>query len=286
MILAQGESGGVPVWDGRDEWLESVRTAVDSPEGVALLRRVLSRSKLLAVAEYDAASATGTSGRDVATAHETVAKALGISSSSVQRARRILRALGLAVVVAEGRYLFTHERAAAGGQKRAASTRALTRPPTMPRPRRRPVDDLHRQVLRPRKSRVPNRSPRRAVDNFPRPIGLQRAAAEIHRRRPWLLGPTRHIGTLVDRLTRVGMPTDVTADEILTVVDDAGRLPSTPVRDPLAWFLHQVGTAALEVWENRARGAAPAPHRHDFRAMLRPGIRGCLTCPATTEVPT
>ena len=71
-------------------------------------------------------------GSGVALAHATIARALGLSSSTVQRARRVLRSLGLQVEVAPGGYSGA-ERAEAhakhgGRQLRCAATVTLSQP--------------------------------------------------------------------------------------------------------------------------------------------------------------
>lgn len=289
-VLAHGARGGAPAWYGRTAWLDDVEALILSLNGSMLLRRLhVSARAVYAVAMRDARTATATSGGDVSTAHDTVARALGISRSVVERARRWLRRMGLVHVVAEGRYLTTAERRQAGsGQIRAASTRVLTHPRDAGRgPRRRGRDVLPRKRFVTAHSHGLKRSPRRAVDN-PRPIWAHRLAGMVaellvRRGRHWV--EHRHIGQLVTGLAGLVIPSDVTARELLAAVDQWARpAPSGPVIDPLAWFLHQVQSVADHLWEPRLRPARPLEHVHDFRAVHSLTERGCLTCPATIQI--
>ena len=124
----------VPVWPSAAHWLETLAAALRTPQGEELRAAAkVSADTLIDVAAADARAADSRTGRGVTTAHETVAKALGCSAKTVQRARTLLEALGFARTVVRGRYLTTQERAAAtahhgGDQRRMASERALLIP--------------------------------------------------------------------------------------------------------------------------------------------------------------
>jgi hypothetical protein len=288
-ILSKGSRAGAPGWYGRDAYLDDVERAILSLDGSMRLRaRHVSAHAVYAVAMHDARTANPSSGGDVATAHDTVARALRISRSTVERARRWLRESGLVVVVETGRYLTTAERRAAGnGQKRAASTRALVHPPGRRRARRR----RPRDVLRPEGSLlqagpVDNRSPSRVVDNFPRPIWAQRLAAGVDyalRRRGRRVIAHRHVGSLVGSLVGAGIPLDTDPVELVELVHRlATPTPSDPIRDELAWFGYQLRQIVDDLWRSHDRRAAGA-HRHNFRALQPDGRLGCLGCQATKE---
>lgn len=98
-----------------------------------LAAKKLGRQTVLRVADCDASYADVKTGRELRTAHDTVAQKLVLTRDAVKHARRILTRLGFMRTVLEGRYLTTEEReqarAAHGGtQLRIASTRALTVP--------------------------------------------------------------------------------------------------------------------------------------------------------------
>lgn len=293
MILAAGvhrdESGDlVPAWHGQQVWIGAVADRLVSDEGKRLLTRLHTTAvTVMAVAMVDAQAANARTGGDVATSNATVGRRVRKSVSVVQRARRVLILLGLAAVVQEGRYLTRAERAAAGGKQiRAASTRVLKTPPGPPRRRpRRSNDHLPAKRVRTPSSPVPERSPSRPVDNSPAPMWAQKLAARIAERMPRLVRD-RHIGNLVTGLMNLALPTGVTAGELLSEIEYHGPPePSTPVRDPLAWFLHQASTVAGRILDRWDKPTSPLQHVHSYRAILSPTTRGCLTCPATKELP-
>ncbi len=129
-----GAYAPIPAWTSSAAWFDAVMDALRTPEGEELRRRAkVAPDTLFRVANADRVAADVTTGRGVATAHETVAAVLGMCKKTVQRTRKLLEALGLAVTVVEGRYLTVAERQAAerahgGRQIRAASVRALTMP--------------------------------------------------------------------------------------------------------------------------------------------------------------
>jgi len=238
---------------------------------------------LLRVARADWLSADAHNGRGVATAHETVALALGMSAKTVQRARGLMEALGFAVTIVEGRYLTTAEREAAraahgGTQIRAASLRALT----LPKPAAVEDVQLPRRGEALKTSLVKENSPTRASarttaaprpparrkrvrptsEPAPRSIALQRFAARLvdgerrdvsERRMPWLLdgrhGHRQHIGALCDVLAGAGVdPTRWTPNELVRTIDKWHQDHARPTlaggsRDPLRYFAWQLRQA-------------------------------------------
>lgn len=150
--LPDEQRGTLPVWLSDQAWLRELTTALHGAshngssvrvrEGETWTQACVTIETILAVARMDAASADRLTGRNVRTANRTVARRLGCSFRTVQRARIIIESLGFSVTVERGRYLTTEEREAARkshgrNQRRIASTRYLT----VPRPAHAPMGD-------------------------------------------------------------------------------------------------------------------------------------------------
>lgn len=283
----------VPVWSSAADWLTRLSAALRTPEGEEK-RAVakVSADTLIDVAAADARAADSRTGRGVTTAHDTVAKALGCSAKTVQRARTLLEALGFACTVVRGRYLTTQERAAArahhgGDQRRMASERALLVPRSLSNvhlPRRGSVtshlpsgSDLPKRASaragaasrRPATTKSTRRCP-------PRPtMSVQRLAAGIAQRLPWLA--RGHIGSLCRTLTVLGLDdTGWSAHDVIDMLDRRNvqlglySLTSSSQRDPLALFAHQVRAALVDVDEPpRLRRSREAAARAAERAKAR-----------------
>lgn len=314
MPAPAGAYSGVVAWQSPSAWFDAVMDVLGTGDGEAARRRAkVARDTLLRVAYADRQSADQGTGRGVATAHETVAVQLGMSAKTVQRARLLLEALGLAVTVVEGRYLTTAERVEAasrhgGHQVRAASTRALTVPvgyrgpvaSVEPGDGSRGVESVHLPPARGVNvsSHLSERSPRRARSRtlrptasrraastkakpfsaplVPRGLEVQRLAAELVRRMPWV-ARGRHIGVVCDLLERLDVVRGGwTASELLDAVNRyvaTGGIRLAGVddqRDPvayLAWLLRSAvppgsrSPAAEVVDERRALLARQAQER-------------------------
>ena len=177
-----------------------------------------------------------------------------MSAKTVQRARTLLERLGLAVTVWVGRYLTLLERAAARArhgatQLRAASTRALISPKqavallpveNVQLPRRgHPTPTTH--LSKNSSTRVTAR--RKTASTTPIPVGVQRLAAQLAQRMPWL-ARDRHIGALARLLHRHQLDADAgwSAEGLLHVLElrnrATGHLVSEPAkqRNPLGYF--------------------------------------------------
>ncbi|MGN6413950.1 hypothetical protein [Flexivirga sp.] len=245
--------------------------ALTSSTGAGVLAAAHIRAvTVLAVARVDARSADRRTGRNLSSAHATVAAAVGRSVSTVRRARSVIAELGYAVTITRGRYLTAAERAASravqgAAQIRAASLRALTlpreafntRPGREHLPRRgRPTGDLTSSIALPTRTAArgrnstttrhkPRRRPHRAA--APRPRGVQRMAARVAARQPWLA--RGHIGRLCDALTRLDLDPAWTARDLIDALDQHNRargmyaLPANSQRNPLALFITQVRSA-------------------------------------------
>lgn len=271
-----------PAWWSAQDWLTRLSVAVATPQGEAARAAAkVSRATMMAVAAVDARTADHRTGRDVQTAHATVARALGCCAKTVQRARQLMEALGFARTIELGRYLTAPERVEAhsrhgGHQLRMASDRVLT----MPR-----IAYQHENVHLPRRGqscgsvtsvgRTPTRADARAggaprpsatTRKGPRPtLAMQRLAARLAARLPWLAH--RHLWALCRTLAAVGIqPEDWTAGDLVNLLDrrnaDRGlySLAPTTQRDPLALLAHQLRDALAQVTEapgaRRAREAA------------------------------
>lgn len=277
-----GAYGPLRAWVSGNAWFDAVMDALATPEGEALRRAArVAPGTLLRVAYDDRMSADRSTGRDVTTAHETVAERLGMSAKTVQRARLLLEAMGLAVTVVGGRYLTNEEREQArrahgGDQVRAASTRALVMPSTPPpaRSTSRPakpesVENVHLPVspsgeqvshlpessptraMRARKGPAPRRPAmtRGTIEGTPRSLAVQQLSARLVQRMPWL-GEQQHIGRLcrlVDRLKLVER--GWTAQQIVDQIERHSRTaglqvaPSGAQRNPLGYFAWLVNRA-------------------------------------------
>ena len=136
-IYTQGRCGHIPVWYTRESWLYSVRKAFRSPAGRAHRARLggLSERSFMAVMHADAATADHRTGRNLYTAHSTVAARTKLSVQVVQRARQICEHLGLSATIDPGRHLPAADRELRRTrtgkfilQIRKAATRVLTMP--------------------------------------------------------------------------------------------------------------------------------------------------------------
>lgn len=264
--------GKVPVWSGPAVWLTTLAEAAQTPQGAKVRKSVsVSLPTLLDVAACDARAADGRTGRNVKTAHATVAGILGCSAKQVQRARQVIEALGYSCTVVVGRYLTTQERDEAqarhgGHQVRMASHRAciMPRPGNVHLPRRVGLD-LERYV----RSHLPRRadalkgaaappaptkkSPRRRSGSRP-PLATQRLAAGLAQRLPWLA--RGHIGSLCHTLHCLGLDdAGWTVGDVLQLLEQrnvSGGLYSVPPgsqRKPLALFAFEMRHALEGVQE-------------------------------------
>jgi len=236
-----------------------------------------------------------------------------MSGKTVQRARTLLERLGLAVTVWAGRYLTTAERAAArrqhGGQQlRAASTRALITPKHAARlvpvenvqlPRRgQPTPRPHPSKKSP--TRVTAR--RKAAQTTPIPIGVQRLAAQLAQRMPWL-ARNRHIGALAKLLHRHHLDADAgwTADRILRAIEIHNRASGQTIPDPadqrnplgyLNWLLIQTAPHLAEDSSTTARREPRSPTFWQLEAEQRrrrlatedPALRAAVIAQLRTDI--
>ena len=260
--LVAGSYSRLPAWSDRSRWLAQVAAVITTDEGeLARASAHVAVDTLLRVAAADAAAADQRTGRNVATAHDTVAAALGMSAKTVQRARTLLERLGLAVTVWAGRYLTVAERVAARRrhgqvQLRAASTRALISPKKAVALT--PVENVqlprrghHTPTPHHSKNSSTRVTARRKPASMPPiPVGVQKLAAQLAQRMPWL-ARDRHIGALAKLLHRHRLDVDAgwNAERLLHVLEQHNRATGQSVPDPARQhnplgYLHTLLTAA------------------------------------------
>lgn len=309
----EGAYARIPAWSSADDWIDQLTETLDTTAGESARRSIgITRDTFLAVAEAEAESADRSTGRNVTTAHETVAASTRLSVITVRRARRLLELLGFAVTVVRGRYMTDAERAEAhalhgGRQIRAASTRALTlpRPPRCLR-RHSAVDNEHLPGSYPGTSSSHLRSgypsarkhapkaasrPARTTECAPRPIMLQRLAAKVAVRVPWI---TRrgHIGLVCDVLVRAGVdPAQWTAAGLLAAMDARARdddwkiIDPTYQRAPLAYFALQLRrTIEAGAEPDIARAARLRADRRQSAERRRADEAGAPSVPMPPDV--
>ena len=111
---AAGATAGLPAWWGATDWVESeVRDALNEHRDVCRAHHV-EPDTALAVARGMAAYADFDTGRDCRPTNARLVADLRVSLSTVQRARRVLKALGLVVELVAGRSIMSRaERLAA-----------------------------------------------------------------------------------------------------------------------------------------------------------------------------
>lgn len=244
-------AGKLPCWTSKSQWILTVQCVLATADAEKVRTRwAVKTATVIAVAKVDAAAADADTGRNVATSHATVARILGCSEKTVQRARSVLRDLELAVEVVRGRYLSTAERiqvslVTGARQWRIASTRHLV----VPR-RHRMLEAVKSQsednVHLPRRGPDLSKLPSSVVTKNARKRGLahdgdlstQKLAGKLASRLPWLVRRT-HIGHLVRLLMAAEIdPERTTAAKIIAEIDAAGFgwLDVRSQRNPLAWF--------------------------------------------------
>lgn len=228
-----------PLWTSRVEWQRQVRELLNTANGAEICRQHhVDTQRVFAVAVTMARFAEQRTGRRVTASRTTLAERTGLSISVIQRARRVLSALHVAKEMARGRFLRTIELWAAeahhgGRQTRAASVWALTSPKSIleqltstttspeagPNPHSaQSAPNTYPQSTTPdplsvvlafsssssvRKNYTNARARTYHQKGFknhkPKPLSLQRAAAELIHHAPALM-PRGHIGAISNAL--------------------------------------------------------------------------------------
>lgn len=266
----------VPCWNSPTQWILTVQCVLSTNHGRDVARRwAVKHATIIAVAKVDAGTADANTGRNVCTAHATVARTLGCSPKTVQRARAVMRDLDLVHEAERGRYLTRAERmtahlATGSRQIKIATTRHLITPrkhrlihvDKTPRPK-----SQKKNVHLPRSgalqgssssSVVTKRTPARALTHSAS-LDMQKLAAAIDKRLPWLCRG-KHIGHLIRVLIAAGIdPTRTTAAKIITSIEAAGCgwLHMRSQKNPLAWFATGLTTAKTSETQPLHYNASP-----------------------------
>jgi hypothetical protein len=273
--VPEGAYGPIVSWRGREHWLAVLKAVLGTPEGEAVrAARKVAQHTLLAIAAEYADRADVATGRSVSVAHDTVGGAVERCAKTIQRATRTLEALGFAVTVAEGRYLYADEREAARAlhqsvQLRAASVLALTLPAVdkssmntknvhLPVNAQNPLSAYEFSLEQTRASAQSEAAsrpkpgekksdPAKQVRPAPqvRPITRQRFLAQLDRHYGNALARGRHIGQIDQLLHRAGVSESWTLRELTQRL--GARFPSAheklhTAEDPLryfAWMIRQ-----------------------------------------------
>lgn len=291
--VTDGAYSTIPAWTSRESWIDQVDSALASAEGRDLCRaNRVSATAARAVAAAHAGYADSGTGRTVTAAVASIATRAGVSTSVVNRTRRVLVALKLAREVVGGRHLRADERVAAkashgGRQISAASVWALSTPigasaqikqrDSLPSPRRvSSSSSVRKNSPKPRKRGPKN--PRR--ERAPRPLHTQRAAAHlVSRLMPsapslgradrtgQIVGDHVHIGAVADTLTKAGIDTERwTGHAIADVIDaqqTAAGWVTGRIESPLGWLRHRLAALAA-TWA----GPSPADRRRDHLVRI------------------
>lgn len=288
---AHGPVSHIPCWSTPEQYLAACLLAAESPEGRAIRKTLgsISMSALMRVCSEDALTADRLTGRNVQTAHETVARRLSakgkvISASVVKRARQLIERLGLSVTVVAGRHLSQEERAAArahhgGTQIAIASTRHLC----VPRRFAAALEDLRektdhlpsfKDLISSLKSRRANQSELRSqakkpkkpktASHSPVPLAVQRLSARLAARLPFLR-TVRHLGAVSRVLIQAGIdPSSWTAAELIAELDrirkEKGWDTPKVVGNPVGWlrFLLTGITPAVQAHHQKQKALANA----------------------------
>lgn len=271
---APGAYSRVVAWQSREAFLATVAEVAESSPW-----RAPRRAGFVAVLEALAKFAEHRTGRDVAVSVAKIEKATGLSRSSVFRRLADARDAGLVVTVETGRHLYRAERAAvkAAGRRyiRKASVRALSHAPrtdTPTNPERvgsKPSDSLNHQA---RKTRTAKTTSNSKTDRKPRTLRVQRLAADVDRRLPWLT-KDRHVGALCSVLASAGVE-EWTASDVVAAVDawHAERGWKTLAREAsnaLGWFSRALHRAIDDGAVSRSAAAQAEREAAVLRAAER-----------------
>ena len=164
---APGVTSRLPAWWSAEDWTGEVKTAVRRRRDVCRTHHV-EPDTVLAVARGMAAYADHRTGRDCRPTNERLVADVQVSLSTVQRARRVLKALGFVVELVAGRSVLTREERIAAWRRGSAHRQIAAefalcsrrdRPGRPHRGRRHP--QLHRSVV---ERDTPPRSPKESME--------------------------------------------------------------------------------------------------------------------------
>ena len=219
-MRAGATSASTPVWTSRDGWLSSLRTWAHSRALGALCaaeRVSITAPTLLAIATVMAEHADHATGRHVAITRATIAERIGCDVRTVTAAWRVLRAAEWAVE-------------AQRGHGSPGTPSAGRRPSVYHLISRRRVSDFHlppsggSNSLPPVRTHSPSAHPRphknlstkptRHWRTTPRPLPVQRLAAQLVARSHGL--GQGHIGGICDTITAAGIDPNVWSAQQIT----------------------------------------------------------------------
>lgn len=279
-------------WLSASSWLAGLAKALTGSRGAKLRsQKHIAVETLLDVAAVDARTANGRTGRGVCTAHGHVAKVLGCSEKTVQRARWVIEKLGFAVVVEVGRRLNAEERILArqhhgGRQVNIASERALVQP--RPRPTSSPAvrqlvplsrrDQVSKKfsVCDSCQTRASARRSKKTRSKLRPSLDVQRLAADLVVLDPRL--GRGHIGRLCRGLEALGIDAcGWTAKDVFDAItcynQDRGLFEPRIPKNPIGLLIHQMRQILPTVDEpprqRRAREIAQEQARRQARAVER-----------------
>ena len=129
-----GSYRGIPVWHGREHWLNAVLPAALDRNDAARKRHGVNRATMLHWARIETGYVQDQrTGRRCIVRPDTVASVMGVTTRTVQRCRGLARELGVYVDVAVGRMLTLEEchaaRRAGSRQRGLSNESAFTIPP-------------------------------------------------------------------------------------------------------------------------------------------------------------
>jgi DNA-binding transcriptional ArsR family regulator len=263
-----GATSRRPAWWGAADWIEvEVRGAVAAHRDLCRAHHV-DPDTVVAVARGMAGFADFRTGRNCRPTNARLVELLRVSLSTVQRARRVLKALGLVVELFRGRSIMTRaERLTAwrrgSAHRRLAAEFALCSRRHRPRRRpQRPVPAVDRDTPptaptkrssltlktsslqtttdprrgAPRPAATPQGTPRRRPRAAP---GTRRLAEHVRRRLPWLAGvSTRRLSPTLHRFAQAGWtPRDIDRAVTDALATRGWRLPRT-LTQPAAYLAH------------------------------------------------
>jgi len=278
--VAPGQYARVVAWTSRDAQLAAIDAAA-----AASGWRAPRQASFVDVTRVLVDVADPTTGRDVTVSAASIAERVGVNVRTVFRRLADARTAGLLVDVVRGRHTTRDERQRAHDATgrhvhRFATVRALTHPagvavtPTRSRSER----GISSRTTSPSARRARTTTTRRrarTTAHAPRPLAVQREAAHLAARWPWLApAGTRHVGQVAAVLERH----DLTAHDAVKLVDtwhttthrtSLGRDAAQPVAW-LAWAIRQARTTGHDTAsERRRRDDAERAARRAARAVER-----------------
>lgn len=246
-----GAAARLPAWWGATDWLELEVPAALEERPELLHDHHVSRAAVVAVARGMAGFADHRTGRDCRPTNERLVALLDYSLSTVQRARRVLKGLGLVVELVRGRSIMTRSERLRAWRRGSAHRKVAAEFALLSRPRRAPkeratqvrnalhsgsapvhnverdtppgasrvesVSHLSRSLLR---RRTENEDPRsaRSSDRSGHAAAVRRLAEDTRGRLGWLRGVSwRRIAPTLARFARAGW----TARDVDLAVRDA-----------------------------------------------------------------